>query len=375
MTSRKRIVQGGTSAGKTFGILPLLINSALTTPNSEISVVSESIPHLRRGCIKDFLKIMMWTNRYIDDNWNKSLLTYTFTNGSYIEFFSVEQPDKLRGARRQVLYINEANNIDFESYYQLAIRTSGNIWIDFNPTSEFWAHTEVLEEPDSQRLILTYKDNEALPDTIRNEIELNKKKAEHSNYWANWWKVYGLGEIGNLQGVVFSNYSLIDHLPEEAKLLGYGADWGFTNDPTTLIAVYQYNGQYIYDEVMYEKGLVNSEIANRFKTKGVSKAHYIYADSAEPKTIQDIASYGYRIKGAEKGKDSIIHGIGLLQEGHFMVTKQSTNLIKELRNYVWDTDKSGNQINRPIDGWDHCIDAVRYYIISQRKNSGKYDLR
>ena len=187
--------------------------------------------------------------------------------------------------------------------------------------------------------------------------------------------MYGLGETGNLQGVVFNNYSLIDNLPEEAKLLGYGADWGFTNDPTTLIGIYQWNGQYIFDEIVYQKGLVNSEIANLFKSKNVSKVHYIYADSAEPKTIQDIANYGFRIKGADKGKDSVMFGISLMQEHKFIVTKQSTNLIKELRSYVWDTDKSGKQVNKPIDAFNHCIDAIRYYFTSLNKNYGKYDIR
>lgn len=375
MKARKRVVQGGTSAGKTFGILPLLINTALLKPNREISVVSESIPHLRRGVIKDFLKIMVWTNRYSDSQFNKSLLTYTFTNGSFIEFFSVDQPDKLRGARREILYINEANNIDFESYYQLAIRTSDTIWLDYNPTSEFWVHNEVLTEPDSELLILNYLDNEALPETIRKEIELNREKAKRSDYWANWWRVYGLGEIGNLQGVVFNNYGLIDQLPEEAKLLGYGADWGFTNDPTTLIGIYQWNGQYVFDEIIYQKGMVNSEIASLFKANNVTMSHYIYADSAEPKTIQDISNYGFRIKGADKGKDSVMFGISLMQEHKFLVTKQSINLIKELRSYVWDTDKSGKQLNKPIDAFNHCIDAIRYYFTSLNKNYGKYDIR
>lgn len=375
MTARKRVVQGGTSAGKTFGILPLLINTALNKPNQEISVVSESIPHLRRGALKDFLKIMVWTNRYTDEQFNKSLLTYTFKNGSFIEFFSVDQPDKLRGARRTVLYINEANNVDFESYYQLAIRTSGTIWLDFNPTSEFWAHTEVLQDTDSEKLILNYLDNEALSETIRHEIELNREKAKTNDYWANWWKVYGLGEMGNLIGAVFNNWATLDNLPDEAKLLGYGADWGFTNDPTTLIGIYQWNGQYIFDEMVYVKGLVNSEIANLFKSKNVTKVHYIYADSAEPKTIADIATYGFRIKGADKGKDSVMFGISLMQEHRFLVTKQSTNLIKELRNYIWDTDKTGKQINKPIDNYNHCIDAIRYYFTSLNKNYGKYDVR
>lgn len=374
MTARKKVVQGGTSASKTFGILAILIDRAIKTKGLEISVVSESIPHLRRGAIKDFLKIMVWTNRFSDDQWNKSLLTYTFKNGSYIEFFSVDQPDKLRGARRKVLYCNEANNIDFESYYQLAIRTSGDIWIDFNPTFEFWAHTEVLLEPDSEKIVLNYLDNEALPETLVKEIEMNREKAKHSEYWANWWRVYGLGEIGNLMGAVFSDWTAIDELPKEAQLIAYGSDWGFTNDPTTLIGIYKWNGQYIFDEIVYQKGMVNSEIAALFKAKGVNKSTVIYADSAEPKTIKDIGDYGFRIKGADKGKDSVMFGISLMQEHRFLVTKRSTNLIKELRAYCWDTDKAGKQVNKPIDAFNHCIDAIRYYFTTLNKNYGKYSL-
>lgn len=361
LTKRKRIVQGGTSAGKTFGIIPILIDQAARQSNLEISVVAESIPHLRRGAIKDFIKIMKWTNRWISDNWNKSFLKYSFANGSYIEFFSADQDDKLRGARRNILYINEANNVTFNAFNELSIRTSEEIWLDYNPTREFWAHTEVIPDNDSELLILTYKDNEGLPASIVEDIESKEAKAKTSEYWANWWKVYGLGQIGSLEGVIFDNWKQIQMLPEEARILGYGLDFGYTNDPSAMIAVYKYNNQFIFDEVMYQTGLLNSDIVNIMKNKGVNGI--IYADSAEPKSIAEIKSRGFQVLPTDKGKDSIVYGIGFMQSLDILVTARSTNLIKELRNYMWMRDKTGASLNKPIDNWNHGIDAVRYFCI------------
>jgi len=262
LTKRIKIIPGGTSAGKTFGILPILIDKAAKKSLLEISVVSESIPHLRRGALKDFEKIMRSTNRWIDDNFNKSLLRYTFINGSFIEFFSVDQPDKLRGARRNILYINECNNVHFEAYQQLSIRTSDEVWLDFNPTHEFWVHTELINDIDSETLKLTYKDNEALSENIVKEIEKAKAKAETSEYWSNWWKVYGLGEIGSLEGVIFSNWKEISKIPNEARLIGIGLDFGYTNDPTAIIEVYKWNDVRILNQLIYNTGMVNGDIAN-----------------------------------------------------------------------------------------------------------------
>ena len=373
MQSRKRVVQGGTSAGKTFGILPILIDKAAKTPRLEISVVSETVPHLRRGAIKDFLKIMDWTGRYIESNWNRSLLTYRFVNGSYIEFFSAEQESKLRGARRNILYINEANNIDFESYHQLAIRTSGDIWLDFNPTNEFWAHTEVLNEPDSELLVLTYKDNEALPQTIIDDIEVARDKAATSSYWANWWKVYGLGEVGSLQGVVYDNWQQCDSIPDDAKLVAYGMDFGFTNDPTTLIGVWKSGGKLWIKELLYRTNLTNNDIGNYLKSISFARTELI-ADSAEPKSIEELRLQGYNVFAANKGPDSIKIGIDILKRHELMITKDSTNLIKELRGYTWDKDNEGKLTGKPIDKFNHGLDALRYVALNKLNNrpSGKY---
>jgi phage terminase large subunit len=373
LKKRIKIIQGGTSAGKTFGIIPVLISKAAKTPNLEISIVAESIPHLRRGALKDFVNIMKWTSRFFEGRFNKSLLRYDFGNGSYIEFFSADDSSKLRGARRDILYINECNNVTFESYNELSIRTKREIYLDFNPANEFWVHTELKHEDDSDFLILTYKDNEALDERIVKEIEKNRAKATTSSYWANWWRVYGLGEIGMLEGVVFSNWKTIDTIPNEAKLIGYGLDFGFTNDPTAIIEIYNYNGQRIVNEIVYQTGLVNNEISKKLQKNVIA-----YADSSEPKSIEEIRRTGQLIKGVTKGQDSVNFGIQIMQSQSYLVTAQSTNLIKELRAYCWDRDKTGKQMNKPIDNFNHTIDALRYHemeSLGKGSNFGKYAIR
>jgi phage terminase large subunit len=374
MTARKKVIQGGTSAGKTYAILAVLIHIAAKA-KTEISVVSESIPHLRRGAMKDFGKVMQWTNRWRDEGWNKTLLTYTFANGSTIEFFSADQEAKLRGARRQVLYINEANNIEFEAYHQLAIRTSEAIYIDFNPVSEFWAHTEVLAEQDSELIVLTYRDNEALPTTIRDDIEAAQVKAATSTYWANWWKVYGLGEVGSLQGVVFDDWKQVDGIDFAGdKLVAIGLDWGYTNDPTAVVAVYKRGSAILMHELIYQNGLTNQDIADQLRKLGIGRSWPIIADSAEPKSIEEVHRLGFNIHPATKGADSIRNSIDILKRQPLLVTRESTNLIKELRNYTWDTDRTGASLGVPIDRYNHAIDAIRYVALMKLgvHNSGRY---
>lgn len=372
LRKRVRIVQGGTSASKTFSIIPLLITYAIQKPNILISIVAESVPHIKRGALRDFLKIMDLTGNFKRDQYNMTSLTYTFTNGSKIEFFGADQPDKLRGARRDVLFINEANNIAFDAYQQLSIRTNRFIYLDYNPTSEFWAHTELIGDKDTDFIILTYKDNEALEPAIIKEIEKAREKAKTSSYWENWWNVYGLGNIGSLEGVIYSNWSTIDSLPKEAELLGYGMDFGFSVDPTALIAVYRYNSEIIFHEVIHKKGLLNSEIIQLMKDKEVSQYSIIYGDSAEPKTIEEIRRSGFAIKPVTKGADSIRFGIQILQDYHFRVTKESTNLIKELRYYVWDTNKQGEELKKPIDAYNHCLDAARYFAMMKLNKTKQF---
>jgi len=369
LQSRIRIVKGGTSASKTVSILCLLINYAIRNDGKEISVVSESVPHLRRGALKDFLAVLKGLNRYKDSQYNKSTLKYTFTNGSYIEFFSTDQPDKLRGARRTDLYINECNNVPFDAYTQLATRTSGTIWLDYNPSNLFWVDKELIGQPDTDYITLTYKDNDALPESIVREIEKAKEKAKTSTYWANWWKVYGLGEQGSLEGVCIPDWKEIDRIPEDARLMAYGMDFGYSVDPTTLIGLYKWNEAYIYDEVLYKKGMLNRDISRFISQQDIKEN--IVADSAEPKSIAELQGYGHSIYGVSKGRDSVVYGINLINQNEIYVTARSKNLKRELQGYVWAKDKEGNTLQKPTGEHPDCIDAARYVLTDQLENPNK----
>lgn len=363
-------IQGGTSAGKTFGVLPVLIDIAAKDKITEISVVAESIPHLKRGAMKDFKKIMVETGRWFDNRWNATDFKYTFANGSQIEFFSADNDSKLRGARRDYLYMNEANNMTFHTYTELASRTKKGVFLDWNPVNEFWFHTELQKDDDVDFIIVNYLDNEACPESALNFILKAKEKSKTSSYWANWYKVYGLGQIGSLEGVIFNNWQIIDKLPEDARLLGYGLDFGYSNDPTAIIEVYKWNDKRILNEICYQKELSNSQIAKLITTKLP-----VYCDSAEPKSIAELRKLGVRAFPVTKGADSINFGIQTIQQNEYLVTAMSTNFINELRKYAWDKDKkTGAKLNKPIDDFNHAIDGWRYHemeTIGLGKSKGK----
>ena len=372
LENRTKIIQGGTSSGKTFCIIIDLISKCINNPGLEVSIVAETIPHLRRGALKDFIKILKAFNIYYDDLYNRSLLKYTFSNGAYIEFFSADTPEKIRGARRDICFINEANRLSFDAFNELNIRTRKNTYLDFNPVSKFWAH-DLQKDDNTDFIILTYKDNEALDVSIVEQIRKAEVKALTSSYWANWVKIYARGLIGSIQGAVYENYTVIDEIPKEAKLIGAGLDFGFSSDPSALIYIYKYNDKRIIEEQLYKKKLVNQELA-----KYLPENIPIIADSAEPKSIHEIRLSNNKliIKGAKKGKDSILHGIQLMQNESYLVPKSSINLIAELRGYVWDSDKTGKQINKPV-GPDHLLDALRYHEseVLSRREYGKYYIR
>ncbi len=357
MKERIKVIPGGTSAGKTYSIIPILIDQAIKQPNITISIVSESLPHLRKGCIKDFLTIMKTTNRYMDKNWNRTNLVYNFTNGSTIEFFSVEDERRVRGPRRNCLYLNEANLIREDTFTQLEIRTDGDIYLDWNPTHRFWAD----DLKDVERLVLTYKDNEALSPNIIKSLESKRELALTSSYWTNWCRVYLDGEIGQLEGVVFDNWSIIDIIPDEALLIGYGIDFGYTNDASSCVAVYRYNDEILIDELIYQKGLTMSQMAELLKHHKVDDT--IFCDSSDPRSIQELRNFGFSAYATKKGPDSILYGISLMHDYKLRITKRSINLKVELENYKWAIDREGNKLNKPIDSFNHCIDSIRYVFI------------
>jgi len=362
---RKRIkgVAGGTSASKTISIEQILIDKAQSDKVPTLtSIVSESMPHLRRGAMRDFLNIMQGHGYYKDALWNKSTYTYTFETGSKIEFFSIDQPSKVRGPRRDRLYINEANNVPLEAFDQLEVRTKDEIWLDWNPTNEFWWYSDVMPTRDVDFETLTYLDNEGLPDSIVASIEARKNNKA-------WWDVYGLGQLGEVEGKIFTGWQIIDEIPHEARLERRGLDFGYSNDPSVVVDVYSYNGGIILDEQLYQKGMSNKQIADLLKNLPAANT-IVVADSSEPKSIDELSSYGVNVIPANKGQGSVLQGIQKLQDQQVSITKRSLNGIKEYRNYMWLTDKNGKILNTPMDLWNHLMDATRYANETLKPTSG-----
>jgi len=357
----KRLIanRGGTRSGKTYSLMQFLVVLWQLVPNLAIDIVSESGPHLKRGCMQDFDDLLEVNGIKPKRDYTQNLTdkTFTFANGSVIRFFSADDWGKVKGSRRDVLFINEANRINWETYRQLAVRTTKTIFIDWNPDSEFWFEQRGLRDrEDTELIVSTYKDNPFLGEQQIAEIESYKNDI-------NWWKVYGLGEVGYLKGLVYTNWVQCQEIPENARLVGTGVDFGFTNDPTAIIKVYIAGGELYMDEVAYLQGLTNDRIADIIKPIAGVKV----ADSAEMKSIQELVNYGVRnIEPSIKGADSIRNGIQILQRYKWHVTQRSLNLIHELRNYKWEEDRiTGELKNVPIDAFNHALDAVRY--VAQNK--------
>lgn len=349
MKARKKVVQGGTSSGKTYGIIPVLIHKACKTERLKITVVAETLPAVREGALDIFKSVMTDTLRWSEARWNASSLTYTFANGSRIQFKSFDTVGKAKGSgKRDILFINEANHIKYDIADALMIR-SKETWIDFNPDEPFWAHTEVLLEPNSEFLLLTYKENEACPEETIEDLEIKMAKAFwdpagnwdekiagrenpniKSNYWANWCRVYVKGEVGTLEGTILQNWKTVDTIPPGAELLGYGGDFGKGGpDPTTTTAIYYHDGLVYLDEIVYQSALLSPQHIALLRAAGVNPKLPMYCDNAEPSKIKELVNAGFNASGPKK--ETIAYGIEKMQEFTLRVTSRSLNLISELR--------------------------------------------
>lgn len=364
------INQGGARSSKTYSILQLLLLICQrATGGRVVSVVSETLPHLKRGAIRDFIAILEEDGLYSDSMHNKTDNSFSIRSlcGKYtsvIEFFGADSHDKVRGPQRDYLFINECNNLDYESFYQLSIRTSKTVFIDFNPVAEFWVHTDLipsLEEKDFSFIKSTYKDNEYLSEHQAADIE--RRAARDDNFRL----VYALGEIGSLEGLIYKQFKIVDELPTTDKRR-IGIDFGFTNDPTVITDVRQFNGEWFVDEVTYQTGLLNNEIARIVKGMNLPASVRVVCDSAEMKSIEDLKRMGINAEPCVKGPDSVVNGIDYMNSMPINITRRSVNGVKEFRNYKWKVDRSGKTTNEPIDNWNHFCDSFRYAGNSFKKS-------
>lgn len=360
------INQGGTSSGKTYSILQNLFLHAIENDRCVITVAGQDIPNLKVGPIRDAHNIVEQTeglSNYILE-YNKSDRVFTFVNGSIIEFKSYDDAQDAKQGKRDFLFLNEANGVDKIIWDELYIRTKKRSYIDYNPNNEFWVHTELIGKPNATLIISDHRHNTFLDQKIHDKIEAIDDP--------ELYKVYARGLTGKIEGVIFRDYNVVNGVGPDAKLIGYGLDFGFSNDPTALIALYSHSGELIIDELIYERGLLNVRISDLMRELGVNGR--IVADSAEPKSIAELGAYGWQIEGAKKGPDSIRQSINTLKRYKLNVTQRSSNLKKELNGYKWKQNKDGKLDNEPVDFLNHAIDALRYASLNILDNpmSGRY---
>ncbi len=349
--------QGSSRSSKTYNILIFLVAYLLRNPGTSLSVVRKTLPALKGSAFRDFREIMqdrfgLWDNRSM----NKSGMVYTFPNGSFAEFFSTDDEQKIRGRKRDVLYCNEANEISYLEWQQLVMRTTRFSIVDYNPsfTDEHWL-CPLNKDPRTYHFISTYKDNPFLEQAVIDEIE----SLRHKNKVL--WTVYGLGKQAVAEGLVFPEFDIVDSFPAYAKHVAAGMDFGYSQDPTAIIRCGTADGRLYLDEECYRTHMLASDIIRKLKRLGL----FVYADSADPRLIQEIANAGVCIYPADKYRGSVMGGITKMMEYRLCVTRRSDNLIRELRNYAYGRDKDGKFTNNPVDAYNHAIDAARYYTLGK----------
>jgi phage terminase large subunit len=369
------LLRGGSRSGKSYSAVQYLIVKAIEEAGTVISIVRKSFPSLRISTLRDFRTIMEELHLWEEERYLATEKAYRFDNGSMIEFLSIDDAEKRKGTKRDYLFIDEANELNYEDFFQLFIRTTFKTILAYNPSfsKQHWIYKQVAIHPQAEEYISTYRDNPFLDQRIADEID--RLKDISPSYYA----VYGNAEFGMVEGVIFDNVSVIDDIPEGAKLLGYGFDAGYSNDPSAIVGMYQYESDIIYDEIVYQKGLLTNQLANHLLT---AYEHFgrneVWIDSSEPRLRDEIFRYGINIKSVVKGKDSIVNGIDVMKQHRILLTKRSSNLINEFFSYSWKKDKNGGTTNEPEDINNHGIDACRYVammrISKAGKNKGTYNI-
>lgn len=369
LRKRIRAVSGGTSSSKTISILVWLIDYAQSQKNKKVDVVSETFPHLDMGAIADFKNIMQAQGYWNENRWHDTKHIYTFETGTRLHFFSVDTLGKAHGPRRDVLFVNECNNLPYNIVDQLITRTREIVWLDWNPSVEFWFYTEMLVHRDDIDFMgdggefspLTYKDNEALLDE---PDQITIKEIESHKHNAMWWRVYGEGHLGDVVGKIYTGWRKLSKIPDEAKFMRYWVDFGYSNDPASIGAVYKWNDCFILDELKYQRKMSNEQLATVITNHEEGLHGLAICDSSEPKSIDELIEYGVNAIPAVKGPDSINYGIATVQDQKIYITKRSIKTIKEYRQYQWKSDRNGKQLTTPEDGFDHSMDGIRYAITS-----------
>jgi len=363
--TRITCLQGGTRSSKSYSLAQLFIVKCLEDTGKTYTICRKTLPALKATAYRDMLQILKELDLYTEENHNKSELSYQL-NGNLLEFISVDQSQKIRGRKRNYLWLNEANEFTYEDWQQLILRTTEKIYLDYNPSDPYsWIYDKVIVRDDCTFIKSTYKANPFLDEDTVAEIERLR------DLDPDYWQVYGLGEIGSVQTMIFRKFELVDEV--QGRLIGYGLDFGFTNSPSALVAVYQSDDNLYIKEMLYEKRLTNTDLANKLREFRIDRQSEIIGDSAEPKTIEEIYRQGFNIKPAKKGAG--IHlGIDIMRRYKLHITKDSLNAIKEFRGYKWATDKNGDVLNTPVKVNDHLVDAVRYLCLNKLaiNHSGKY---
>ncbi|MEP6613509.1 MAG: terminase large subunit [Mucilaginibacter sp.] len=362
------INQGGTSSGKTFSILQALFCFACQAEQPlVITVVGQDIPNLKAGALRDAQSIYYaWPQlQAMVKSYNKTDRIFEFNNGTIIEFKSYDNAQDAKSGKRDYLFVNEANGIAYDVYTELALRTRQKIFIDYNPNSAFWVHDNLMGRPGVQVIISDHRHNPFLSAQTREKIEALKQEDEEK------WRVYARGLTGKITGLIFTNWFVCENIPEDAKLVAAGLDFGFTNDEAGFVTVHRQNGELWIDEILYETGLTNTDVSAALIEKGIRKSTDIIADSAEPKSIEELARLGWKITGAKKGADSVNYSIDILKRYRLNVTRRSVNLRNELARYKWRTDRNGRTLNEPVDTWNHLIDPIRYVALNKLSTTNK----